>query len=252
MQLIEIIHENVPFKIRKHFEQEDKNVLGEVFSEQSYPLSRFIELAPDIIFDIGGHIGSFSKRCHHVFPGCHTFTLEPDEENYRMCKENLDELNNTNIIRGVFNYYPDKKYFYRSVKQASGGGFLTNELIANKDGVNQQEEQVYALHENFDIPHYTLRSLMDEAGVDKVDLLKLDCEGGENGFLKPDCRDLELLKDIDIIMGEWHGHEAVNETGDSQSKFCNTMRELLRETHTSWFHDPISGDGLGIFGFLKR
>lgn len=252
MQTIDILYNDIPFKVRKHFEREDINVLGEVFSEANYPIEQFLRNAPKVVVDVGGHVGSFSKRCQHLFPGCRTYTVEPDIENYNMCKLNLDYYNYGTVIRGVLNYYPDKVYFYRSVKEASGGGFLTNELIPNKDDVQQAEEQVYALHNDFEeVEHYTLRSLMNKHNIDKIDLLKLDCEGGENGFLMEDCPDLDLLPKIDTIMGEWHGFEDYSPESPTQSMLFNKLKEILGETHRSWMHDPELKDGLGVFGFTR-
>jgi FkbM family methyltransferase len=251
MQTVEILFNDITFKIREHSQNEDRNVLGEVFSEANYPIEQFINCAPKVVVDVGGHIGSFSKRCHSLFPGCKTYTVEPDEENHELCRLNLENENNT-LIRGVLNYYPDKVYFYKSIKEATGGGFLTNELIPTKDSVDQAEEQVYELHNNFDVKHYTLRSLMSEYDIHNIDLLKLDCEGGENGFLRDDCEDLPLLKNINAIMGEWHGFEDYRESAPTQSMLFNKLRETLKDTHSSWLHDPIKGDGLGIFGFVKR
>ena len=251
MQTKEIIYNNIPFYVRQHSEKEDRNVLGEVFSEENYPIEQFINCAPKVVVDIGGHIGSFSKRCHSVFPECHTYTVEPDIENHELCRLNLQNENNT-LIRGVLNYYPDKCYFYRSVKEATGGGFLTNELIPTKDSVNQAEEQAYELHDNFDVKHYTLGSLIEEYNIDKIDLLKLDCEGGENGFLLEDCPDLNILPEINAIMGEWHGFEDYSPDIQSHSVLVNKLRDILAPTHHCWMHDPIKHDGLGIFGFVKH
>jgi len=251
MQTIEILYNNIPFKIRELFQEEDKNVLGEVFSEENYPINQFINCAPKVVVDIGGHIGSFSKRCHSLFPDCKTYTVEPDVDNYQMCKLNLEQHNNT-LIRGVLNYYPDKVYFYRSIKEATGGGFLTNELIPNKESVDQVEEQVYQLHEDFDVKHYTLRSLMNEYDIESIDLLKLDCEGGENGFLRDDCEDLDILKETGAIMGEWHGFEDYGPDAPTQSVLFNKLNLVLKDSHESWFYDPVEQDGLGIFGFVKK
>jgi FkbM family methyltransferase len=251
MQTKSVLYNDIPFIVRDNRWKEDMNVLGEVFSENNYPIEQFIENAPKVVFDIGGHVGSFSKRCHSLFPECHTYTVEPDEENHKLCKLNLENENNT-LVRGVLNYYPDKVYFYKSVKEATGGGFLTNKLIPTKDSVNQSEEQAYELHNNFDVKHYTLGTLMKECNVNKIDLLKLDCEGGENGLLKEDCPDLNILPEINAIMGEWHGFEDYSPDIQSHSLLVNKLRDILAPTHHCWMHDPIKHDGLGIFGFAKK
>ena len=245
MQTKEIIFHDIKFQVREHLQEQDKNVLGEVFSEANYPINQFIERAPKVVVDIGGHIGSFSKRCHSIFPECQTYTVEPDHENYQLCKLNLENENNT-LVRGVLNYYPDKVYFYRSVKEATGGGFLTNELIQYKDGDNK----VYKLHDDFDVKHYTLRSLMDEYNIDKIDLLKLDCEGGENGFLRDDCGDIEILKNIDGIMGEWHGYEDYSPEAPTQSELFNKLQENLR--YITKAGSVRMRRRISIFGFFKN
>ena len=48
----------------------------------------------------------------------------------------------------------------------------------------------------------TVPSLMNEAGVDRVDLLKLDIEGAEIELLDPNCKD--WIDRVDVIVIELH------------------------------------------------
>ena len=59
MQTIDILYNNIPFKVRKHFEREDMNVLGEVFMKQITRLNSSFGTQPKVVVDVGGHVGSF-------------------------------------------------------------------------------------------------------------------------------------------------------------------------------------------------
>ena len=93
---------------------------------------------------------------------------------------------------------------------------------------------------------------MEEYNIESIDLLKLDCEGGENGFLRDDCEDLDILKKTRVIMGEWHGFEDYSPDAPTQSTLFNKLNEILKDSHESWFYDPVEKDGLGIFGFAQK
>jgi hypothetical protein len=116
----------------------------------------------------------------------------------------------------------------------------------------------YREYEGFSAKSFTLKELIDLAGG-RVDILKMDCEGGENGlmfnedgeyFVHPD---IELMKDIPIITGEWHQHEVPKPRGYyCNSKFVNTLIDTIGDTHNVISHDPAAGDGIGNFFCWKK
>jgi len=52
------------------------------------------------------------------------------------------------------------------------------------------------------VPTFTFREFLDENGIDKIDFLKCDCEGGEYDVFQPS--NIEFLKTIPKIVTEFH------------------------------------------------
>jgi FkbM family methyltransferase len=83
----------------------DMYAVREVWQDTIYDLEG-ISPAPDLIIDIGGHIGSFSVFISSSFPGvpCHVF--EPDPNNFAMLQKNLaqNSVKATAVNAGLSNY----------------------------------------------------------------------------------------------------------------------------------------------------
>ena len=75
----------------------------------------------------------------------------------------------------------------------------------------------------------TLEQLMAEQGLERIDVLKLDCEGSEFSIL----RGTTALERIGLIVGEYHG-EAV-------------FRELVQERFGGWTFRILRAGDPGTF-----
>lgn len=152
--------------------------------ERDYDLT--FELAPgDTVVDVGAHIGIVSIYLAKRFPGIKVLALEPVPENYaRLCR-NIE----ANGVSDSVTTIP------MAVTGDGRGLNIAGDLSLNSGGVS-----AYGAGDNsYSVASITLARLLEAQGIDRVALLKIDCEGSEYEILTPD-----VLAKVDRIRGEFH------------------------------------------------
>lgn len=143
-----------------------------------------------IIIDIGGHIGTFSIPVSYKSKQVYVF--EPSKSNYQILTKNIQLNNRQNIktINAAIDTKTSRKYLYFSTTNAGGNSFY------NVRKNNQQKKEI--------IKTLTLESQLKKYKINKIDLIKIDCEGAEFPIL------LNLKKStyqkIHSIIIEYHNH----------------------------------------------
>jgi|SRR4030095_1829752 len=157
-----------------------------------------------VIVDIGANIGAFSIYCtYNKNNVCYAF--EPEENNFVKLQENVLSNKLDNKIKafklGVSNNCEDKKlYKFESIAHSflrSGG--------------------------DFDLVHcIDLKTIIEENKLDKIDYLKIDCEGAEFEILYSTGQD--ILKKIKVICVEYHNYsEKENYNGESLLEYLKNQ-----------------------------
>jgi len=104
----------------------------------------------------------------------------------------------------------------------------------------------YTFHEkqgSFNIPVKTLATVMKELGHHRINLLKVDVEGGEYTFLEKMIDDLSCRR-VDQITMEWHHYNHDIRYGVTSSPQRNLIVALLSERcglEQFWTHDGAKG-----------
>ncbi len=151
------------------------------------------------VVDIGAGLGDFSIRAAHQFPASQVFAYEPFAESYKLLERNL-----------AANQVGNVQIFQQAVGQTgallldlSGGEPLqitsrqtelagsTNGAAPGENGARTQQVTSLALNEVF-----------VQNGIQRCDLLKMDCEGAEYDILlnaKP-----EALERVQRLVMEYH------------------------------------------------
>ena len=150
-----------------------------------------ITIDPEVIFDVGAHIGIISVYYSVMYPRAKIYAFEPFPENYNLLKINAG-LNSDKIIplpmglgskEGHFNYYFSKCPFN------FGDGSFKN------IGCDKRKKSR--------LPVTTIRKFIREEKIKKIDILKVDTEGMEFDIITN--IPTGVLKKIKLIVGECHG-----------------------------------------------
>lgn len=171
------------------------------------------------VIDVGGHIGIFSVYASQFCKNGRILTFEPITDNFKVLEENLSLNEFTNIK--VFNV-------------AVAGRQSKVKIFHNED---QAAHTIYGEGDKHtEINAISLREILDSNGVQKCDLLKLDCEGAEYEILAflPD----EYFERISRICMEYHPIENWN-------KHLTELISRLKKLNYKVTTFPYS-DGLGL------
>ena len=144
----------------------DTNIFYQIFIQED--LFLHTEEAISTIIDCGANIGLATLYFQREFPNARTIAIEPENENYNLLVKNTENYSNVSPFRiGVFDEDCDLSVIdvgegeasYRLAREPSKGKVIQT------------------------IPCRSIDSIMEEFGIDKVDILKMDIEGSEKECL---------------------------------------------------------------------
>ena len=78
-------------------------VYREIFELNTYELN-ILKFKPEVIIDLGAHVGMFSVLASARFPESKLFCFEPNPENITVLKKNIQSANSEIITKAVSNY----------------------------------------------------------------------------------------------------------------------------------------------------
>jgi FkbM family methyltransferase len=178
---------------------------------------------PRTIVDLGSNVGLSILYFRMRFPAARIVGVEPDPYAFALLRTNVARL-------------PDVTLLHAAVSDREGFTTLWSAPGATASAL----EHTHAAQRPVEVPVRTLEGVLDDAGVDRVDILKLVVEGSEFRAL----RSLGDLDRLDAITGE-----IVFVDGDPQ-RSPTAFRELLADFDVSLFEDK--GDGFWQFHAHRR
>jgi FkbM family methyltransferase len=166
----------------------DARVVREIFFDRPY-LRRITLPASPVVVDIGGYIGDFSLYAVKYLNAERVIVYEPAAENFAILRQNVEANGFAGRIIAVNKAVSD-----------------SDEVMLNVQIRESEEVHVSA----YWYPHaerrrtlsVTLPSLFQAHQLESVDLLKIDCEGGEYDILSS--LSDEFLSRIKNIVFEYH------------------------------------------------
>lgn len=184
----------------------------QIFFHREYKLIESL-LLPDnaTVLDLGGNVSFFSLYLKSFLPHTSVICVEPDENNCRQI-----------LVNKQLNAFDKLAVIHAAV-------WLRNEpvtLLQPGDGL----EWSFAIQNNKDgeIEGITLRSIIEQSGLTRVDLLKMDIEGTEE----------ILFKDNDFLTTlKNYVHAVIMETHDPTEK-----KRMIRQLELNGFTTTESGD----------
>lgn len=202
-------------------DQADKSVWTEIFKLREYrQAEEIIKESKKIILDIGAHAGFFALYCRALNSKTPIICVEPEPENIKILNRHL-EINDTHGVmvepsalaeksgkRELF-ISPDSSFHFL----LSDGEKTDSKIIVNC---------------------LSLKDLRKKYKIDRIDIMKMDIEGGEYELIQHWSKD--EWSAIDNLIMEYHDYrnnkhkilkQILNENGFSveeyPSKFDNTM-----------------------------
>lgn len=161
----------------------------EIFVDESY---KGLE-AGDVVFDIGANIGFFSLFA--IKQGAEkVYSFEPIKSTFDYLNKNTKDVESIQVFNlGVGAETKEEEFIiYKDSSSVSINNTLG--IQNNYDNNNIQREKVKLININ---------DFIEENNIDKIDYIKIDCEGGEIDFfttIKPDF----LRNKVRKISGEIH------------------------------------------------
>ena len=172
----------------------------------------------DIVIDIGANVGMVSILLAKKFPFLKIYSFEPLKENYDNFIKNI-ELNN--IPKGVITaenkaVTKDGRLITMSINRANKGGSSTTDVISVNSIMTKENSQVESI---------TLEEIFKKYNINKLKLLKIDCEGSEYEILYN--VNTDILNNIENLIGEFHENKDLADEYDID-KLCDYVSKYIK------------------------
>lgn len=140
---------------------------------------QLISLLPDTndkkwIIDGGCHVGQFALDAINEFPTSNVLAFEPDPDSWARAKHNLGSYKQIEIVKAALGANKGHAEFFR------GPFSVTNSLLPRpNDGFKPYYPEQAFLKGGYVVDVVTIDGECKERGINQLDLLKLDLQGGE-------------------------------------------------------------------------
>jgi FkbM family methyltransferase len=158
-----------------------------VFVDNEYFLRELKEFNPKRILDLGANIGMGTIYLSSQFPEASFICIEPDKRNLSLLEKNL-KRNNLNAI-----------IIPKAIAEYNGSAklrFNDNPCVSRFASLPEQD-----LLELTHVEVLTVGDILDGAGWDRVNLVKIDIEGAEEDILS---KNNNWLNRVDFLVMEIH------------------------------------------------
>lgn len=158
--------------------EQSKSIIEEIWNSDYY--HRHFTIKKDmLVLDLGANLGFYSL--YAASKGARVFGYEPEKRNYALLIENIQKNNlQDNISAYNLAVAKDKKYidiFYQDFKAEFASCMISTsktyiESIIEGDLIKIQ------------VPCISLKQILDTIDAEKIDVMKIDCEGSELEILE--------------------------------------------------------------------
>lgn len=185
----------------------DATTLAEIFLKDCYV--RDLTLPPNpVVIDIGGFIGDFALYAVKRLNACRVIVCEPSPRNWALLLKNITNNGYENRIVPVNKAVTDGGNAMMNINAPDECQCMVSEYIPSEQPLSP-------------VTGTSLGQLLREHAVESVDLLKIDCEGGEYVILESTPSD--VLSRVRNIVFEYH------DINGWSAKLDSVKRRLRRE-----------------------
>ena len=174
--------------------------------ETAQHLQRLIQPGMTVL-DVGAHVGYYARMASNlVGEQGRVIAFEPHPRNHEYLTRNVGSRRNVTILQVALAEKEGTAELYDYLMMSASGSLHYDERIRDV-----QMAQVSTLDiapriaQDFEPKKYTVRtapidSLMDELGISKVDVVKMDIEGAEMGALRGMTRTIQNSPHLALVM----------------------------------------------------
>ncbi len=137
----------------------DKHILWSIFLHDGYRIDQIAEKKLGVVVDVGAQIGCFSLK---MAPRCERLlSFEPVPANFELLQKNLKQYSHAELFPCALLNRKEKLKIYLSHSNTGGhSAFDTSSHFIETESLRLPE-------------------LLVQRGIEKIDFLKIDCEGSE-------------------------------------------------------------------------
>lgn len=212
--------------------EQDLVIVRDIAEEDSYKIAELPVPGP-VAVDVGAHIGVFSRAFKQRHPSARVVAVECCPENIAALERNVGDF--AAIVQAALTYEPNVALLNAVFPCCASTGGSTVITRTDFEQLAQSGEPTdgYWLDHRA-LATVTLEQIMAEHRLERIDVLKLDCEGSEYSILE----NTRSLASIGAIIGEYHGRERFMEL--VERKFADWHLRILRDGDpgTFWLQNP--------------
>jgi FkbM family methyltransferase len=185
------------FKVRP--DTVDTWILHEVIEADYYAVRVIRESWDNLstIIDVGAHIGAFTVWCKKLWPQAEIFAIEASPENFEILRLNAAHLRGVHLLHRAVVGDDRSHTRFTTVEDVRR---THPEWVHNTGGLQISDAGTAV------VPTLRLSEIVRK--LERVDLIKFDCEGAEGDGLL-DLKSSNQTPKIGWVRGEWHGIENV-------------------------------------------
>ncbi len=178
-------------RLRGRREDSDSQILWDIFVNRPYTIPETAIRPGDTVVDVGAHAGIFACWAARAAGDVRVYAYEPSPESFRYLEHNVraNALDNVRCLNLGVSDREGSARLYRSGRDTGSHSLFPREGLHHPSDFSE-------------VRLTTLESALHDNGIERIDLLKLDCEGAEFGILfgaSPD-----LLRRVRRIAAECH------------------------------------------------
>lgn len=199
----------------------DQMVFRKVFVRSEYQ-HRFAPHAATIV-DAGANVGVSVLWFRLRYPEALIVALEPDPANFRCLEANCGHLDRVVLINAAL-WGEDTELALQTTLDGKAMGSWATRTIPAAGGGAPGAAMTRAL---------SLRSVMAQAGIDHLDLLKVDIEGAEKDVFE--AADLDWLDRTSVIAAEFHDRFRPGCSAAVRAALAGRPHDTARKGENDWF-----------------
>lgn len=184
-----------PYPIKFEVPDSLYQVFKEIFMEDFYEADKLAGLPENpLVIDIGANAGFFNVMMFSKIKTARVFAYEPLPSNIKLFKKTIEQNNlMKNIQLEQMAVTGTCKECIELFTEDTDDNTVVSSVFSGFNKLNQKSILV---------PAQSLTSIIEQNNFQKIDLLKLDCEGSEYDIIYN--TDASTLKKIDMIVIEVH------------------------------------------------